>query len=200
MQIRFSRILRNLCFIVAACTGTALWATPPAGLSLVISPLADDPNAFRLDVSGTGSTVSDDLAQAGSLTFSHSPDAPFGDYGANPASNLVFAGQSIEYFGTQGSDMFFFVFSVTGSVDAGSSYSFDTDYALGTASSGYEATFIPGTYTILSGSGIFGSDAVGSLIIRDTPIGTPVPEPATYAALAGVAVLGFGVWRRRRAA
>lgn len=30
--------------------------------------------------------------------------------------------------------------------------------------------------------------------------GTPVPEPATYAAIGGVLVLGFAIWRRRRAA
>ncbi|MDD3180459.1 MAG: LamG domain-containing protein [Opitutaceae bacterium] len=29
--------------------------------------------------------------------------------------------------------------------------------------------------------------------------GTPIPEPSTYAALAGLAALGFAAWRRRRA-
>jgi hypothetical protein len=42
-----------------------------------------------------------------------------------------------------------------------------------------------------SGSGVSGSDIGGPIVI---------PEPSTYAACAGAAVLGLAFWRRRRAA
>jgi hypothetical protein len=194
MQLKLGGVLRKILFIAVACTGSLLWATP--ALTLVISPLADDPTVFRLDVAGSAGLVMDEGAQAGSLWLDG--DA-FADYGTNTTTNLVFGGQTVSYFGTLGPNWLNFVLDSETGLAGYNIYSFATDYSLGAAASGYEATFVPGTYAITAGSGIFGDDASGTLTILDTPVSTAVPEPATYAAMAGVMALGFGVWRRRRA-
>jgi hypothetical protein len=54
-----------------------------------------------------------------------------------------------------------------------------------------------GTYSV--DSGFFGFDSSPQITITSVTIATvsSVPEPSTYAALAGLAVLGFACWRRR---
>jgi len=193
MQLKSAGLFRKILLVVALCSGSLLWATP--ALTLVISPLADDPTGFRLDVAGSAGLVMDEGAQAGSLSLD--TDA-FADYGGNTTDNLVFGGQTVNYFGTMGTSGLFFTLDGQTGLAGYNIYSFATDYSIGAAANGYEGTFIPGTYAIVAGTGIFGDDASGTLTILDSPV-SPVPEPATYAVMAGVVMLGFGVWRRRRA-
>ncbi len=59
---------------------------------------------------------------------------------------------------------------------------------------GFGATGVDGT----SGSSGSGSLRFDDIIVNGSLTATAVPEPSTYAALAGLAALGAGWWRRRR--
>jgi hypothetical protein len=70
-------------------------------------------------------------------------------------------------------------------------YSFDT-------SSTHEAGWslvAGGTYSSINGFWITGSGAAGLVAVA----ATAVPEPSEYAALTGLALAGFALWRRRSA-
>jgi hypothetical protein len=57
----------------------------------------------------------------------------------------------------------------------------------------------PSTYAF-DAFAIYSVTTNGSNFVIDTVKITAVPEPSTYAACAGAAVLGLAFWRRRRAA
>jgi hypothetical protein len=58
---------------------------------------------------------------------------------------------------------------------------------------------IPSTRTF-DAFAIYSVNTNGSNFAIDNVLITAVPEPSTYAACAGAAVLGLAFWRRRRAA
>ncbi len=62
MQTKPAGVLRRILFLVAACSGSVLSAQS-SQINLVISPIANDTHAFRLDVSGTGGIVMRVLAE-----------------------------------------------------------------------------------------------------------------------------------------
>ncbi|MCX6951520.1 MAG: PEP-CTERM sorting domain-containing protein [Verrucomicrobia bacterium] len=107
--------------------------------------------------------------------------------------------------------------AITGHLDPGStapSFSvvfFDTD--LGSQSFTVAAGLFPTEFTTtvgvpigawvtadptkLNGWAISGSDTI-HMTLDQIALTSPIPEPGTYAALAGVLALGFAAWRRRK--
>src|SRR5690606_6124934 len=83
-------------------------------------------------------------------------------------------------------------FNLESSLPAGNSYLFDGTAVIVSLPNAYGNIFIPGSYTIVSSSGIFGDDATGTLTIHTSP----VPEPSTWALLSGLLVFGWVVRRR----
>lgn len=66
-------------------------------------------------------------------------------------------------------------------------------YTFGDSTTGYLAI----SSASITGATVLGQMQTNSFVVLSTPV-SAVPEPSTYAALAGVTVLGLAAWRRRR--
>jgi autotransporter-associated beta strand protein len=97
--------------------------------------------------------------------------------------------------------------AITGAFTKGSAGTYTIDFGnTGTAGNTYTlATFGSGNTTFASGndftfanlaSGVAGTFSLSSTALTFST--TAIPEPATYAALAGLGILGMAVYRRRR--
>ncbi|MCB1106202.1 MAG: PEP-CTERM sorting domain-containing protein [Cephaloticoccus sp.] len=187
MKLQRCQLFSRLFVLVAALWGTAL----SAQITIVISPVTGNDYAYQISVSGTGSITA---ISSGSGHFNLDGNAFL--LSPSSATGLVFGGSSVTDNVPDDPDVY--LFSVSDTLASGSSYSFVTGSAIAAASAGYTNTFNPGTYDIISSGGIFGNGASGTFTISTVPV-SAVPEPGTYALMAGLATLGFVAWRRRQA-
>ena len=85
--------------------------------------------------------------------------------------------------------------------DGGSTFLTGATYDLDGAEAGYEPPLNGGfTLELLASVNNIGSAVTSGQMSFDNLSVSAVPEPSTYAALAGLGALGFAVWRRRRKA
>ena len=132
-------------------------------------------NAGTLATSTSGTFGAGDVTVASGAALTFGNAASIGDL-----AKLTFAGTS-----TAGS----ISLSFTGTETVGSVFNSISGTYLA-AGTGYTATQLNGLFT---GNAIF----TGSGLLT---IASAIPEPSTYAALAGLGMLGFAAYRRRRAA
>ncbi len=120
----------------------------------------------------------------------------------NGASNTTLTGTSLEFFdnlnGSSGdltaADSYIYIANTSFNVMTGDSV---VVRAQTFSQTGTVAGFNPNVAGTFTGD-VFLAEALFSSRISSN--GVAVPEPSTYTAIAGLAVLGLAVWRRRRAA
>lgn len=223
--MKFNKVLSLVGF-----AGASLFATSGASGSILISGIVDGPlaggtpKALELyvtsdiaDLSGYGiELVSNADSSAGAIETAFSGSAVAGSF-------LYVASETVEFanvFGFaptfttgdvnhNGDDDFYLygpgntLIDVWGGSDtidnSGTAYDIVDSWAYRVSGTGPNTTFTVSEWTIAPIDSLDGLDAAETNAA--VPFGTyAVPEPSTYAAIFGLAVLGFVAYRRRKAA
>lgn len=110
----------------------------------------------------------------------------------NPASsgNVVFSGST----SLSASTTYYLLLSAPSATSTGNYYSYHTASNLNEDSGGLAGWSI-GNVGYISNSGSAWSDGGGAMFSIQA---SAIPEPSTYAVIAGATMLGLAVWRRRR--
>lgn len=193
-----SALRRNLsAVLLLASLGLCVAPAARAQFTITISPVgpAETATSFLFSASGTNLTSSDGDFASGTLELN--------DWVINTAQSsqisgdLTFGGEYVLNF--TGQSPFSFKLDTSSPfsnlVTPGAwSFAGDSSVFALMENRSYASSFNVGEYSITGGSGFFGDAPSGTL----TVLASPVPEPATYAGLVGLAALGFCASRRRR--
>ncbi|GAB5562569.1 MAG: hypothetical protein SynsKO_42160 [Synoicihabitans sp.] len=180
--------IKTILLLTAAVAFIA--STASAQITITISPINGDANNYLLQASGTGDTSTATI-NFGDLILNGNA---FITVAGLPQAGLTFGGEAVTNAAVASTTTY--RFAIANSLASGSSYGFSGGSTVVALTATYEATFNPGSYTIDSGNFIFGSNPTGTFTVLSSP--SPVPEPSTYAAIGGIAVLGVALLRRRR--
>lgn len=174
--------------LTAACAAL-LCLSAEAAISFTISPIAGDTQQALLSLEGTVGTDTVDGARSAMFQFS---GTPLTENIGSALNDLYLGGKKLSSM-TVFSNNSTFVFGVSKGLPSGSNYSFSGGPSLIALNGNYTDLFNVGTYSVIASNGASGTDATGTLTI----LSSPIPEPATYAALAGCAMLGLALWKRK---